>query len=395
MSDYKQTKTLVINGKVVTINSTWGNVGTHASIPQSANYGEPFTANVCVEYLLDSYPAYDGWSVYDGPYSADYAVAYDKEKLTNQDQYCYKDSYGIPVPSYLKRAEYIPYSAKTSSYRDWWMYNDYIFPKEPTGNDPLGAFVIPKVSARNGLMVFANIMGDDVLDATPSGETKYSIHYYNLNHYGDYPIKFSGSYVFNYADVYSAENIFANCGEGPYFDIKRDNCSLIKNMEFSSKPGINSNPFGQRGESLYRVWSAIDCKFKNCSFLPINNMYNCSVTGGKISADWTYGNSWGRAKKCNFSAVDLGDYIDFEDCNITGVGYNNSEYARFRNCNLDNIMFSWSTNSAYNCNIENCNLYKGHFVNCTITGGAVFPAQLYLTNCTVNGVYYSQTTGMG
>ena len=102
MSDYKQTKTLVINGKVVTINSTWGNVGTHASIPQSANYGEPFTANVCVEYLLDSYPAYDGWSVYDGPYSADYAVAYDKEKLTNQDQYCYKDSYGIPVPSYLK-----------------------------------------------------------------------------------------------------------------------------------------------------------------------------------------------------------------------------------------------------------------------------------------------------
>lgn len=395
MSDYKQTKTLVINGRVVTINSTWGDTGIYASIPQTANYGEPFTANVCVEYLTDSFPAYDGWSVYDSPYSADYAVAYDKEKLQNQDDYCYSYSDGIPVPSYLKRAEYIPYSANTSAGYDWWMYNDYIFPKEPTGNNPLGAFVIPKVSARNGLMVFANIFGQDVLDATPSGETKYSIHYYNLNYYGDYTRTFSGSYVFNYASVYSAENIFANCGEGPYFVIKDKNCSLIKNVELSGKREVNADPFGHRGESLHCIWSAIDCKFKNCSFLPINNMYNCDVRGGTISASLVYSDKpYGNAKKCNLSAVDLDSYSYFEDCNITGVGYNNNEYATFRNCNLENMMFSYNTNSAYNCVLENCNLYRGHYVNCTITGGAVYPAQLYLTNCTVNGVYYAQTSGM-
>ncbi len=62
---------------------------------------------------------------------------------------------------------------------------------------------------------------------------------------------------------------------------------------------------------------------------------------------------------------------------------------------MSNIVVSHSSNSAYNCVIENSHLYNGHYVNCTISGNVVYPSQLYLTNCTVNGVYYAQTSGMG
>ena len=394
MIDYKQTKTLVINGKVVTINSTFGNVGTNANIPQTANYGEPFTANVCVEYLPNSIPSYDGWSVYDGQFSANYAVAYDKEKLPNQDFYCHSYSEGIPVPSYLKRADYIPFSAKTSYGNDWWMYNDYIFPKEPNGNDPIGAFVIPKTSAINGLMVFANILGQDVLDATPSGEVKYIIHYYNLHENGSISA-YNGSYVFNHASVYSAENIFAKCVGGPYFVVEDKNCSLIKNVEITGT-GEDSVPFGQFGESTYCIWSAKDCIFKNCNFLPINNMYNCDVIDGHVSASQVYNDKpYGHAKNCNFSGVDIDIYSEFENCNITGLGYNNNPNTVYRNCNMSNISINHDSNSSYNCVILDSKLYRGHYVNCTISGENVGPSQLYLTNCTLNGVYYDKTSGMG
>lgn len=389
MSDYKQTKTLVINGKVVTINSMWGNVGTNAKIPQTANYGEPFSANICVEYLQGSDPQYDGWTVYDGPYTADYAVAYGKEKLPNQDDYCYPTSTGIYVPAYLKRADYVPYSAKTSAGNDWWTYNNYIFPKEPTGTDPMGAFIIPHVSASNGLMVFANVVGDDVLDATPSGDTQYDIHYYNLNKDNGIWETFGGSYTFNHAKIKHVENMFVSAGRS-YFVIKSE-CPLIENIDIRYDEGVTNLPFGSWDEDNNFIWSAKYCTFKNCSHLPINKMYQCEVTGGKISA---YGNS-GYANKCDFSGVDLDSYGTFKECNITGKGYYNHEVSLFENCNLKNVSFSYSTQSAYNCYIESDQIYNGRFVNCTISGQYVYPNQLWLQNCTVNGVYYAQTTGMG
>lgn len=393
MSDYKQTKTLVINGKVVTINSTWGDVGTHANIPQTANYGEPFTANVCVEYLQGSDPQYDGWSVYEGPYSADYAVAYGKEKLPNQDDYCYPTSDGITVPSYLKRAEYVPYSARTSAGMDWWKYNDYIFPKEPAEADPIGAFIIPQESAFNGLMVFANVVGDDVLDATPSGDTSYDIHYYNLNKDNGIWETYGGSYAFNHAKIKRVENMFVSAGRS-YFVIKNPDFTLLENVviKYDNTNGNPNLPLGSWDEDTNFVWSAKYCTFKNCSYLPINKMYQCDVTGGKISA--AYGKS-GYAKKCNFSGVDLDCYKTFEECNITGIGYYNNEYGLFVNCNLENVSFSHSTQSAYNCYIHSQSLYNGRYINCTISSQSVNPNQLWLQNCTVNGVYYAQTTGMG
>ena len=125
-------------------------------------------------------------------------------------------------------------------------------------------------------------------------------------------------------------------------------------------------------------------------------MYNCEVIDGHVSASQVYSDKpYGHAKNCNFSGVDIDMYSEFENCNITGLGYNNNPNTVYRNCNMSNISINHDSNSSYNCVILDSKLYRGHYVNCTISGENVSPSQLYLTNCTLNGVYYDKTAGMG
>lgn len=383
MAEYEQTKTFTIGGAVVTV----GGAGAYGLREHNEDYGEPFDSNLCVKYHTSAIPDYDGWTFYSGVSATDYHVAYTHDKII--DNY---NGIKVTVPRYIKRAEFIPYSAKTSEGVDWWRYNELIFPREPLVDKQIvGAYVLPKSAIRDGLYVYARAYGEDILDATLSGMVSADMEYYDLSY--NYNSYYGGSYTFNHTDYTQVKNVTAGNSEGGYFvPTAGKNIELVRDCKFYGNKN-NNKPFGYGtlANSGY-VMTAKNCEFDGVYHLNIARMENCTgdnikfLYGAVDSAGQPYTEMPTTLYNCNITA-DMPRIGEMKNCNVSSIHpevlyptriYNS--YFVFNNLNGNTDKFS-----AYNSFISG-GIGRGYFVNCEI----ITPYgenSLNLTNCTVNGRY--------